>query len=150
MNKNKREQIFKWLEDKNFSFSLLQETHSTKQNEHFWKSGWKGEIFFSGNKSNSEGVCILVKENENYEFIKHHDILEGRIQALEIKINEKHVVIINVYGPNKDEVSFFDKLEVFIRENEDKGIINGGDFNTTLNNKIDKKMVEQILIRNVV
>ena len=139
MNKSKREQIFKWLENKNFSFSHLQETHSTKHNEQFWKSEWKGDIFFSGNKSNSEGVCILVKENEIYEFIKHYDILEGRIQALEIKINDKHIIIINVYGPNKDDLSFFDKLEVFIRENEDKDIINGGDFNTILNNEIDKK-----------
>ena len=101
MNKNKREQIFKWLENKQFSFSLLQETHSTKHNEQFWRTEWKGDAFFSGNKSNSEGVCILVKENENYEFIKQYDILEGRIQALEIKINDKHIIIINVYGPKK-------------------------------------------------
>ena len=49
------------------------------------------------------------------------------------------IIIINVYGPNKDYVSFFDKFEAFIRENEDKDIINGGDFNTILNNEIDKK-----------
>ena len=85
----------------------------------------------------------------NYEFIRHYEIIQGRLQALEIKINDKIVIIINVYGPNKDDVSFFEKLEHFIRENEDKDIISGGDYNKIINSEIDKKMVDLIHTKNV-
>ena len=44
-----------------------------------------------------------------------------------------------MYGPNKDDVTFFEKLEFFMMENEDKDIISGGDYNTIINSEIDKK-----------
>ena len=58
MNKQKRVQSFKWLEDQAFSFCLLQETHSTHHVEQFWKSQWKGTIYFSGKKSNRKECAI--------------------------------------------------------------------------------------------
>ena len=52
---------------------------------------------------------------------------------------------MNVYGPNKDDASFFEKLEYFIKEIEDKDIISGGDYNTKINNEKDiEKMVDLI------
>ena len=34
-----------------------------------------------------------------------------------------------MYGPNKDEVSLFEKLEKFVLLNDDKSLTIGGDFN---------------------
>ena len=44
-----------------------------------------------------------------------------------------------MYGPNCDDVRFFDILETFIANNDDKSFIIGGDFNVVLNPQIDKK-----------
>ena len=35
-------------------------------------------------------------------------------------MNEKECTIINVYGPTNDEIRIFEKLEEYIKENEEK------------------------------
>ena len=60
------------------------------------------------------------------------------MQALEIIINGKELTIINIYGPNNDDVSLFNKLEDYIKENEDKNFLLGGEFNTVLDTNTDK------------
>ena len=67
------------------------------------------------------------------------DILSGRMQSVEINVNDKELTIINVYGPNKDDISFFNILEDYILSNDEKSFIVGGDFNTVLNADIDIK-----------
>ena len=62
----------------------------------------------------------------------------GRLQSLEIRINDKTIVLINVYGPNKDEIMVFNKLDDYISNNADKNVIIGGDFNTILDIDINK------------
>lgn len=42
-----------------------------------------------------------------------------------------------MYGPNKDDGIFFEVLEKFLIENDDKIFIIGGDFNRVLNNAKD-------------
>ena len=54
-------------------------------------------------------------------------------------INDKELVILNVYGPNTDDLVYFNTLETYLKENIDKNIIIGGDFNTVLNTELDKK-----------
>ena len=44
-----------------------------------------------------------------------------------------------MYGPNNDEIRIFEKLEEYIKENEEKTIIIGGDFNTVLDETLDKR-----------
>ena len=56
--------------------------------------------------------------------------------ALEILINEKET-LINLYGPNNDDPAFFEQLENYIRENNEKTFIVGGDFNTVINENIE-------------
>ena len=138
-NQQKREQIFQWLKTNKSSISMLQETHTNNECEAKWEREWGGKAYFSGNKGNKEGVCILLNENENFQVIKHTEIIVGRMQCLELKINEKCLMIVNVYGPNNDDVDFFEKLEAFVRDNEDQNIIIGGDFNTVMDPKIDKR-----------
>ena len=67
------------------------------------------------------------------------EILEGRILALDIVLNEKEIKLINIYGPNNDDTAFFFlKLESFCVENEDKNFIIGGDFNLVIDPEVDK------------
>ena len=62
--------------------------------------------------------------------LDHIELVSGRLQALEIKIQEKLVTILNIYGPNKDEIDIFEILELYFSTHEDKIFIIGGDFNT--------------------
>ena len=43
-NKNKRQQVLRWLASKNSKVIFLQETHSTIDTELFWRSEWSGNL----------------------------------------------------------------------------------------------------------
>ena len=104
-----------------------------------WKHIWGKQCFLSGISSNSEGVGILINPNLQCEILSHTELICGRLQSLELKINEKQITIINIYGPNKDELNIFEILNTYIQENEDKNYIIAGDFNTVLDTDMDKK-----------
>ena len=55
-----------------------------------------------------------------------------------MNIDDHNIVLINVYGPKNDDVSFFDKLYDFLGENDDEEFIIRGDFNTVLDSNLDK------------
>jgi exonuclease III len=138
-NKTKREKILSWLKEQPFSIILLQETHSALDSNITWGKEWGKNVFLSGNSTNSKGVAILLKQELNATVIKHTDISTGCLQALELEINEKNIIVINIYGPNDDDATIFNKLDNFIAQNLDKTFVIGGDFNTVLNSTIDKK-----------
>ena len=138
-NANKREQIFTWLKDKKFDICLLQETHSEEKRCDTWKQIWGKHCFFSGKCTNSEMVGILINPDLPYEILNYTELICGRVQSLELKIHEKPITIINIYGPNKDELNVFETLDMYIRSNDEKNFIIGGDFNTVLDTNLDKK-----------
>ena len=72
-----------------------------------WAKDWEGEIFFSGNSSKSVGVGILLNDNSSIKINNMTEILEGRILALDIVLNEPEIKLINIYGPNNDDTAFF-------------------------------------------
>ena len=75
-------------------------------------------MYFSGNDSRSMGVGFLLNDTFSTNVISSTEIVEGRALALNININEKELILVNVYGPNKDDVTFFQKIETFCNENE--------------------------------
>ena len=64
----------------------------------FGKRNGEGNAFFSGSKSNSEGVCILFKPNIDVKVNNYVEMLSGRMQSVELNINDKDLTIANVYG----------------------------------------------------
>ena len=136
---DKRRQIFEWLKLNKYDICLLQETHCEKLSYHKWEREWGGKCFFSGNSRNSRGVGILLNHNLSVESTNHNTIIEGRLQSLNITIDEKDFFIINQYAPNDDKTDFLQTLDTLINENDDKSFIIGGDFNTVMDTNIDKK-----------
>ena len=135
----KRKQIFTWLKDKQFSICLIQETHSG--DGHMTCGQKNGGLHHTsvGQKKNGEGVAVLFNPNFLYTVKGYTEIITGRLQAVEVTINDKDLVILNIYGPNTDDVTHFNSLETYLKDNTDKTIIIGGDFNTVLDIEIDKK-----------
>ena len=106
-NANKRQSIFKWFEENNYTVCLLQETHVCELTKNKWQSEWSGTSFYSGNKSNSEGLGILIKNKDNVNIGEFKELVPGRLCTIDVIINNQEITLINIYGPNKDETSFF-------------------------------------------
>ena len=77
----------------------------------------------------------MIDKQMNKDFVDHIEIIPGKIQVLKVKMYERNVVFIYVYGPNADDKTFFELLCNFLEEND---FIIGGDFNIILEPKLDK------------
>ena len=81
---------------------FLQETHSKKDTEIYWKNEWGAEIVMSHGGSNSRGAILFRK---GVDCVIHTKILDplGRYIILKVAINGKIYILINIYAPNKDK-----------------------------------------------
>ena len=136
---NKRKQVFEWLKLNKFNICLLQETHCENKSYDDWQKEWGGKCYLSGNNRKSAGIGILIHPNTPIDTIQHHNIIDGRIQTLKIKIKEKELFIINIYAPNENQTNFYEAVNKLIIENSNYTLVIGGDFNTVLNPIKDKK-----------
>ena len=70
------------MKDQSYNIILLQETHSTRDIIDNWTAEWDKNAYFSGTKSNSQGVCILINDEFSCDILNYFDIIKGRLQAL--------------------------------------------------------------------
>ena len=143
-NRKKRRVIFTWCRKKRSDMILLQETHSSRDKEQFWKNEWGGNIVFSHGKSNARGVAILFRNDLDYEILNTVIDNNGRFILITVKIQDVVYKIGNVYGPNNEgkAIDFYKNIsQLLVNEdvNMDDNIMLGGDFNCVLNPLLDKR-----------
>ena len=92
---------------KDANIVCLQDTHLTSADLHRTTFP-ECEIFIEGNKRNSRGILILLK---NFEFRKNQVNSDnaGNLLVLDLDLGEVSLRLINIYGPNIDNQSFFKK-----------------------------------------
>ena len=139
-NPEKRADILNYLKSKNYSIYFLQETHFTDNETKFIRAQWGYECYFSNFSSQTKGVAILF--NNNFEFKVHNIITEeeypGVQLILDVTIEDKRMLLVNVYGPNRNDANVYMSLIANILEpiDEHPAII-AGDFNLVLNPDMD-------------
>ena len=134
----KRRDIFAFLREKDCSIYLLQDTHFSNKIEDRVKREWGYDAYFSSFSSNSRGVAILVKNDIEYKFISITKDINGNYLILRVKIFDKEIVIVNVYGPNADTPDFYIHLEeTVLSTGATDNFIFGGDWNLVLNFDMD-------------
>ena len=128
----KRKAVFSYFHKKGDDIIFLQETHSSNLNEKFWSSQWGSHCWFSNFASNSRGVGILIKSNHKISVNSVDRDPDGRFLILDIIIDGFHMILVNLYGPNKDDPDFY--FEVFAKlDNLDSSrLIVAGDLNVAL------------------
>ena len=122
----KRQKVFAWLKKKNAQIYLLQETHSSASAERDWLSDWGDEIIFSHGTTNSRGVAVAF--NGNYEHTVNETITdtEGRYIILDLVLNQVRTVLVNIYAPNEDDVTFFQEVMEKLAQIDCTHIVWGG------------------------
>lgn len=117
---------------------LLQETHTSESDCHKLRTPQFNQIFSAHFNSRQRGVAILI--HKNISFINNNTITdpEGRFIIINITIHNTPTTIACIYGPNKDDSSFFHTFFTSLSNLSDSPIIIGGDFNTVLNPSLDR------------
>ena len=77
-------------------FVFLQQTHSSIRDEKKWEDEFRGKLFFSHGKANSCGVLIGYYETKKIEVINKKCDSYGHILLLEINIDDRLFVLINI------------------------------------------------------
>ena len=136
-DENKRRDVFNFLRNHGYSIICLQDTHFSKSRERIIESEWGYKAVFNSFDSRSRGVAILFKNN--FEFKIHHTCKDdsGNFLLVELEINEKRFLIINIYGPNKDDPAFYEYVMSKVLLFSNTNIIIVGDWNLLLNPEID-------------
>lgn len=133
----KRHNFFHFLRNTRADIILLQETHSTLQDERVWSNEWGNRIVFCHGTNFSKGVAILFNRLNSAEKLQVTIDLNGRFVIMELRIENIEFLLINVYGPNEDDSSFYIRLFELIENKQNNAIIMGGDFNTSLDPEKD-------------
>ena len=133
----KRYDVLNFIKDQKADICCLQDTHFTKEMEQSIYTIWEGECFYSHGKSNSRGVCILIKKNLN---IKVHCIKKdsnGSLLALDLSFENHRFTLVALYGPNIDSPEFYKHVFNVIDKIGNDSYILCGDYNLVLNSEID-------------
>ncbi len=111
---------------------FLQETHSSINDETFWKNQWGEHAWFSSYSSNSRGVAILIRNPIAPVVQSLYSDPNGRFLIILISFNGLSLLLVNVYAPNNDDPDFFLELFAKIDQFNYTSLIVGGDFNAVL------------------
>ena len=139
-NTTKRRRVFRYLKQSNADICLLQEVHSSAEDNALWQAEFGNKIIFANKERNAGGMAILFL-NKTGKF-KNDLILrdvQGRYIIYKIEINETEYVIGNVYGPNDDDPQFYRNFFEEVNKVEAVHMIIGGDFNIALDPDLDCK-----------
>ena len=124
---------------------LLQETHSSVDNEAEWGMTWRGQVFLSHGTNLSAGVAILFSQHLHLSNISACEVEQGRFQIVQVTIRDMPFVFINVYAYNSgaDRINLFHKLNDKLKQlNSSSVIVVGGDWNCTTHPPVDRNAGE--------
>ena len=108
-DKNKKHELFIWLNAKDLSIVSLQETHCTSELQDLWKTEWGHEIYFSNRRNHSGGLFILFSQKPNYSIEETITDTNGRYILVKVKVlgAREEYIFCNIYTLNKDDPLFF-------------------------------------------
>ena len=122
----KRGKVFHWLKELGADIILLQETHCCINTIKGWLSEWKGHILYSIGETNARGCCILFREQLTFRVVKELADPNGRYIICDLEIDSKLLTLINTYGPNRDDDSYFSNIYELCEQFTCENIIWGG------------------------
>lgn len=133
----KRLDVLNYLSEKKCDIYCLQDTHTTKGSERFFRSQWNNDCLFSSGTSNSRGVAILFSKHTDYKIHNYTSDPQGNYIVSDITVDDNRFTLINLYGPNKDTPVFFENIMNIAETFDNANLIICGDFNTVQDGKLD-------------
>ncbi len=137
----KRRSVFQYLKNLNIDIIFLQETYCTNEFVSKFDDEWDGKVLHSvSNSSHCKGVAILFKKGLDIQTSNVHRDDEGRRLFVNIKVNDEHITLANLYAPSdrpERRIEFFKRSSTWIKQlvHNEHQLIVGGDFNSVLSAK---------------
>lgn len=125
----KRSDVMHYIRNKNYGIVFLQDTHQTMKSTPYFDNLWRGRAYHSCFSSRSRGTSILLNNNLQCKVTTVKRSECGNIVLLACEIFNESYLLINVYGPNEDNPSFYFNLSKMIEQFDAQYMIIAGDLN---------------------
>uniref|UniRef100_A0A669E357 Reverse transcriptase domain-containing protein n=1 Tax=Oreochromis niloticus TaxID=8128 RepID=A0A669E357_ORENI len=133
----KLKQVITRLKQLESSIAFIQETHLLREDLVKVRRRWPGKVLASCCPSHSRGVMVLIHNSVPFQVNNTIYDKAGRFLVVQGTLLKETLNLVNVYGPNDDNPSFFENLFLLIATLPGK-IILAGDLNCTLDPKLDR------------
>ena len=134
---HKRRDVFHYLRKKSHNIYCLQDTHFDTKIEKYVQAEWGYSCYFSSYKSNARGVAILFNNNFEFKVKTIESDKEGNYVLVLFTAMDKDILLVNLYGPNRDNPEFYVRISEKISQYGNNGIIVTGDWNLVLDPDLD-------------
>ncbi len=105
--------------------------HSEKISKMFLTNSTKKYQFIFNSSKSSRGVGMLI-DNSLSSLVQHiFKCPSENILGVKLLIDGSPILLISIYGPNDNDISFYLNLSALIADNPGVPVIVGGDWNTT-------------------
>jgi len=104
--------------------------------------------FFGNSKASKRGVGILIKHTLPFTVLDEYRDEEDNVLGLLVDFEGKRLSICAIYGPNRVQESFFTDIRTCLAQFNNRDIIIGGDWNTTVSCANDESNIDILNMRN--
>lgn len=125
------------LKDMDSKIIFLQETHLVEEDEKRVRRRWQGNIYTAPFSSRARGVMTLIHASVPFNVSNVIKDKWGRYLIVQGTLLLEKLNLVNVYGPNSDDSTFYEDLFLLLASLSGQLII-AGDFNCTLNPSLDR------------
>lgn len=133
----KLKQVITRLKQLKSSIVFIQETHLLTEDLVKVRRRWPGKVLASCFPSHSRGVMVLIHKSVPFQVNNTIYDKAGRFLVVQGIFLGENINLVNVYGPNDDNPSFFENLFLLLATLTGK-IVLAGDLNCTLDPKLDR------------
>lgn len=99
--------VFSHLNSLKADILFLEETHTIKVTEYKLKPSWISQVYHTPFTSRARGVAILFRNAIPFLLKSKTTDPNGRFVLISGYINSFLITLLNIYGPNSDDPSFF-------------------------------------------
>lgn len=111
----KRKKMLTYLKRQKVDIAFIQESHLTDSEHLKLCRDWVGNVFYSSFSSKARGVALLINKHLNFKLNSVEKDKNGRFLLVDCEINRNKISLVNIYGPNYDDPSFFNNLIMKLR-----------------------------------
>ena len=133
----KRRDVMHYIRNKKIHIVFLQDTHLTTKTVPYFDSLWFGKAYHSCFSSRSRGTSILLNSTLQYSLLEEKKSECGNFHMLSCKIHNETYLLVNIYGPNEDNPSFYKNLSNMIGQFDVQYTIIAGDLNFVMVPNVD-------------
>ena len=113
------------------------------------KLGFYGYNLHYHSRKSSRGVGILISKKIKHSIFRTITDMDDNFLLIDIDLAGTRFTLGSIYGPNEDEMGFYDNLKKGITDLRNENIVIGGDWNATWDNSVANINIDIINMANI-